>query len=147
MSKSARELIYRIRRDDFRIDYFSGTGAGGQYRNKHQNCVRLTHLESGIVTRGQEQRSREQNLRDAFGKMAKVLVARFLGDQRRARWPSNPEIIRTYHEPDNRVKCHASGSVQEYSAVVGSGDLSRMIEARREFSASGRASITLGAEQ
>jgi peptide chain release factor 1 len=62
-----RELIYQVTRKDFRIDYFSGTGAGGQYRNKHQNCVRLTHNETGIVTTGQEQRSREQNLRDAAG--------------------------------------------------------------------------------
>ena len=36
-----KELLFHAERKDFRIDYFSGTGAGGQYRNKHQNCVRL----------------------------------------------------------------------------------------------------------
>lgn len=126
----SRELIFHADRKDFRIDYFSGTGAGGQYRNKHQNCVRLTHIETDIVTTGQEQRSREQNTRDAFGKMVKLLVARVVGDQRKARWPSNPETIRTYHEPDNRVVDKASGLQQPYDVVVDGRDLSRMIEAR-----------------
>ena len=66
-NETMRGLIYQVTRKDFRVDYFSGTWAGGQYRNKHQNCVRLTHNETGIVTTGQEQRSREQNLRDAAG--------------------------------------------------------------------------------
>lgn len=126
----ARELIFQARRADFRIDYFSGTGAGGQYRNKHQNCVRLTHLATGIMTTGQEQRSREQNQRDAFNKMASLLVARVIGDQRKARWPGNNETIRTYHEPDNRVVDHLSRLQQPYDVVVGDRDLSRMIEAR-----------------
>jgi len=125
-----RELTFQARRSDFRIDYFSGTGAGGQYRNKHQNCVRLIHIDTGIMTTGQEQRSREQNTRDAFTKMATLLVARVLGDQRKARWPGNNETIRTYHEPDNRVVDHLSRLQQPYEIVVGNRDLSRMIEAR-----------------
>ena len=126
-----KTLIYQVTRRDLRIDYFSGTGAGGQYRNKHQNCVRLTHMDTGTVTTGQEQRSREQNLRDAFRKMAKLLVDRFLGDQRKARWPGNNETIRTYHEPDNRVIDRISRMEQPYDDVVGKRDLSQMIEARQ----------------
>ena len=115
----------------FRVDYFSGTGAGGQYRNKHQNCVRLVHLPTGLVTTGQEQRSLEQNRRDAFRKMAKLLVDRYLGEQQRARYPENVETIRTYHEPDNRVVDHASRLQQPYDIVVGKRHLADMIEARR----------------
>jgi protein subunit release factor A len=126
----ARECIFHADRKDFRIDFFSGTGAGGQYRNKHQNCVRITHIETSTVTTGQEQRSREQNLRDAFKKMSTLLVSRALGDQRKRRWPGNPETIRTYHEPDNRVVDHLSREQQPYDIVVGGRDLSRMIEAR-----------------
>lgn len=126
-----RELLFHAERKDFRIDFFSGTGAGGQYRNKHQNCVRMLHISTGIITTGQEQRSREQNLRDAFGKMTKLLVDRIIGDRRKARWPSSSETIRTYHEPDNRVVDHFSRHQQPYDVVVGKRDLSEMIEARR----------------
>jgi protein subunit release factor A len=89
-----------------------------------------THLTTGIVTTGQEERSRAQNTRSAFGKMAKLLVARVIGDQRRARWPANSETIRTYHKPDNRVVDHDSGFRQSYDVVVTDQDLSGMIEAR-----------------
>lgn len=118
-------------RANFRIDYFSGTGAGGQYRNKHQNCVRLVHLPTGLMTTGQEQRSREQNQRDAFRKMARLLVERHLGESQRERYPQNVQTIRTYHEPDNRVVDHASRLQLPYQLVVGKRDLSEMIEARR----------------
>jgi len=60
------ELIHRISKKDFKISYFSGRGAGGQHRNKHQNCVRLQHIESGITKTGQSSRSRIDNLREAF---------------------------------------------------------------------------------
>lgn len=39
-------------KDDFDIDWFSGSGAGGQHRNKHQNCVRLKDKETGITCVG-----------------------------------------------------------------------------------------------
>jgi len=61
-----KELLFSVTKKDFVIKYFSGTGAGGQHRNKHQNCVRLTHKDSGVTTTGQTSRSREQNLRTAF---------------------------------------------------------------------------------
>jgi protein subunit release factor A len=61
-----KELLFSITKKDFSIDYYSGTGAGGQHRNKHQNCVRLKHLDSGVVATGQSSRSRQQNLREAL---------------------------------------------------------------------------------
>jgi protein subunit release factor B len=61
-----KELILSITRKDFDIQYFSGTGAGGQHRNKHQNCVRMTHRESGCLATGQSSRSRQANEREAF---------------------------------------------------------------------------------
>ncbi len=67
----SRELLFSITKKDFRIEYFSGTGKGGQYRNKHQNCVRLHHNESGVLTTGQSHRERTANLREAFNNFVK----------------------------------------------------------------------------
>jgi len=66
-----RQLLFSVTKKDFTITWFSGSGAGGQHRNKHQNCCRITHSESGASATGQEQRSREQNLRTAFLRLAR----------------------------------------------------------------------------
>lgn len=125
-----RELIHQATRKDFRVDWFSGTGAGGQHRNKHQNCVRLVHIPTGLMTTGQEYRDRPANMRAAFKKMAKQLVDHWLGDLRRARFPGSDDVIRTYHAPDNRVLDHATGLQQPFDVVVGKPDLGDMIAAR-----------------
>lgn len=56
-----RELIKSYTKKDFHIDWFSGSGAGGQHRNKHQNCCRITHIETGLRAQGTESRSRATN--------------------------------------------------------------------------------------
>jgi peptide chain release factor 1 len=61
-----KELLFSITKKDFDIQFFSGTGAGGQHRNKHQNCVRLTHRDSGVTKTGQSNRNREANIKEAF---------------------------------------------------------------------------------
>lgn len=66
-----RELLFSITKKDFIIEWFSGKGAGGQHRNKHQNCCRLRHPESGAVTTAQETKSRTGNLRLAFQRIMK----------------------------------------------------------------------------
>ncbi len=62
----AKELLFSVTKKDLEISFFSGTGKGGQNRNKSQACVRLLHRESGATGTGQRERSREQNLREAF---------------------------------------------------------------------------------
>jgi len=64
-----KELLFSVTKKDFTIDYFSGKGAGGQYRNKHQNCVRLKHIESGAMATGQSHRERRANLREALSSL------------------------------------------------------------------------------
>lgn len=64
-----KELLFSITEKDFELSRFSGTGAGGQHRNKHQNCVRLKHIETGVITTGQDDRSFEVNKKNAFNRM------------------------------------------------------------------------------
>jgi len=64
--KEGRELLFSVTKKDFEVTWFSGTGAGGQYRNKHQNCCRIIHKETGAIGTGQSQRDRISNQKEAF---------------------------------------------------------------------------------
>ena len=66
-----KELLFTLRKKDFVITYFSGTGAGGQHRNKHQNCVRIQHLESNSISTASDSKSRIQNFKNAFNRLCK----------------------------------------------------------------------------
>jgi len=61
-----KELLFSVTEKDLVVRYFSGTGAGGQHRNKHQNCVRLSHPDSGAISTGQSSGSRKANRESAF---------------------------------------------------------------------------------
>jgi peptide chain release factor 1 len=62
-----------LRDEDLKIEWFSGTGAGGQHRNKSQNSCRLTHVPTGIVE-ARQTRSREASYRDAREAISKRLI-------------------------------------------------------------------------
>jgi protein subunit release factor B len=66
-----KELLFSITKKDLNITFFSGTGAGGQYRNKHQNCVRIIHSESGAIATGQSSRDRQSNIKEALQGLVK----------------------------------------------------------------------------
>lgn len=123
-----RELHFT--KKDFSIEWFSGTGGGGQHRNKHQNCCRITHLATGLRATGQTARDRPTNQREAFEKLAKRIIAHYqaLDEQKVER---STEVIRTYHAERNEVIDKASGTRLPYKDVVIGGDLSEMIEARK----------------
>lgn len=69
----ARPTQIEISESDLQIVWFSGTGKGGQHRNKHQNSCRVTHLPSGI-TESRQSREKEVNLRDALAAINERLV-------------------------------------------------------------------------
>ena len=112
-----------------KIEWYSGQGAGGQHRNKHQNCCRLTHVETGITANGTGSRSREANKRDARKELQKRVNAHFRIEKERGL--AGTERVRTYHKPDNRVVDHASGERFPYDEVVNGNGIGDCIEARR----------------
>ncbi len=119
-----------LTKKDFKIDWFSGTGKGGQHRNKHQNCCRITHIATGLKAQGTEARERTTNQRNAFNRLAKLLVAHFCSDSPETRFKTS-EVIRNYHGARNEVYDKASGLRRTYKAVVIDGDIAEMIDARR----------------
>jgi len=69
MSRNKKDLLFSLTKKDFEISYFSGHGPGGQNRNKHMNCVRLKHPDSGATATGQDEKSKEQNLKNALNRL------------------------------------------------------------------------------
>ena len=117
-----------ITEDQFRYEWYSGTGKGGQHRNKHQNCCRCIHEPTGITAAGTSSRSREDNRRSAYSVCRARVENHFHQDKER--WLAGSERIRTYHEPDNRVVDHASGLVDTYTNVVVKCNPETVIDAR-----------------
>lgn len=117
-----------LTKKDFKLEWFSGSGAGGQHRNKHQNCCRITHIETGLTCQGTESRSRVTNQRVAFENLAKLLIARAY--KPKVRIEDTPHI-RTYHQPRNMVHDKASGKSMPYKDLRRGGGLGQMIRARR----------------
>lgn len=119
-----------LTKKDFKLEWFSGQGAGGQHRNKHQNCCRIIHIETGLKTQGTESRERVTNQRAAFSRLAKLIVSYYSVDEKTRRRFSAP--IRNYHGVRNEVHDKASGLKQEYKLVVEKPFIDDMVEARRK---------------
>ena len=118
----------KITEDQFRFEWFSGTGKGGQHRNKHQNCCRCIHEPTGISANGTASRSRDENRRSALAVCRARVISNFHQDT--PRYQAGSERIRTYHEPDNRVTDHASGLTDSWTNVIIKGNIDSMIMAR-----------------
>lgn len=106
-----------IREQDLDIEWYSGTGAGGQYRNKHQNSCRIRHRPTGIQATAQC-RSRENSLAEAKAALSARVQAAVQGqhdqDQARDRRQQvgsgqRGDKIRTYRFQDDRVQDHVTG--------------------------------------
>lgn len=67
-----KKLLFSVTKRDLRIEYFSGSGAGGQNRNKKMKCCRIFHPESGAMAIGTESKSQEQNRKQAFRRLAEI---------------------------------------------------------------------------
>lgn len=65
-----REKLVSVTAKDCRWDYFKGSGAGGQKRNKTSSAVRCTHIGSGAVGQSSDTRSQLKNKQLAFKRMA-----------------------------------------------------------------------------
>lgn len=118
-----------LTKKDFKLEWFSGQGSGGQHRNKHQNCCRIIHIESGLTANGTASKSRVTNQREAFAELSRKVLLYYNTEVAERRDTS--EVIRNYHAVRNEVHDKASGLKQTYKRVVLDGDISDMVEARK----------------
>jgi peptide chain release factor 1 len=111
---------------DLKIEWYSGTGAGGQHRNKHQNSCRITHIPTGIVATAQT-RSRQNSLDQAkstifleVDKLVKDLYNSNIASDRKTQVGSGMrgDKIRTYRFQDDRVLDHLTGKAASTKKVL-----------------------------
>ncbi len=105
----------KIRPEELKIDFYRASGPGGQYVNKRETAVRITHLPTGFVVTSQTERNQLQNKENAMAILeAKLLEKKEieeserLGNKRRSQIgrAKRAEKIRTYNFPQDRVTDH-----------------------------------------
>ena len=114
-----------LTKNDFKLEWFSGRGAGGQHRNKHQNCCRITHIETGLMASGQSSRSRVENQRYAFKALAQKLIAYYGVGQPESERVHTDAVVRTYHFERNDA---SDGVVHSDVQSVMDGDIDVFIQ-------------------
>lgn len=108
---------------DLEIERITGSGPGGQHRNKTASCIRLTHKPTGIQVTI-DGRNQHANLRKAKKLMVQRLAeakdsarAKDRKARRDAAIKDSP-VIRTYDYKRKVVKDHRSGKVAPLKDVL-----------------------------
>jgi protein subunit release factor B len=68
--------MIEIRESDIQIEFFRGSGPGGQHRNVTETGVRIRHLPTGIVVQASENRSQSRNREVALERLREALERR-----------------------------------------------------------------------
>ncbi len=121
---------------DLRIDTYRASGAGGQYVNKTESAIRITHIPTGIVVTCQTERSQLQNkerammvLRARLYELNKKNQEEKISKERKSQIGTGErsEKIRTYNFPQNRVTDHRINlTIYNLQAVL-DGELDQII--------------------
>jgi len=118
--------VVSFNQHDCDIDWFSGTGAGGQHRNKHQNSCRITHRPTGITAVAQC-RSRTNSLAEAMcniqqrlDSIAQSKYNKTVADDRKIQVGTGMrgDKIRTYRFQDDRVHDHITDKTASLKKVM-----------------------------
>lgn len=125
-----------IKPEDLKIDTFRASGAGGQYVNRTDSAVRITHLPTGIVVTCQNERSQHMNRATAMRVLKSRLydlalqerqneLASVVGDKKESTWGSQ---IRSYVlHPYTLVKDHRTNYEKGNIQAVLDGDIESFI--------------------
>jgi peptide chain release factor 2 len=130
------DVEVEVRPEDLKVDTYRASGAGGQYVNKTDSAVRITHLPTGIVVACQNERSQHMNrqvamqvLRSRLFEMAvrerQQELQAIQGEKKEISWGSQ---IRSYVlQPYTLVKDYRTGHETGNVQAVLDGDIDDFI--------------------
>ena len=133
----AEEIDVKIDQNDLRIDVYRASGHGGQYINKTDSAVRITHLPTNTVVTCQDEKSQLKNKEKAmrvlrsrlYEKMQSEADAAYAGERRaQVGTGDRSERIRTYNFNEGRVSDHRIGkTIYSIDAFV-DGDMDEILD-------------------
>jgi peptide chain release factor 2 len=131
-----QDTAIEIKPEDLKIDTYRSGGAGGQYVNKTESAIRITHIPTGIVVQCQNERSQIQNRETAMKMLISKLVElkerenqqkieSLKGEIKKIEWGSQ---IRSYvFCPYTLVKDHRTGYEDPDVQAVMDGEIDEFI--------------------
>lgn len=123
---SAVEKKFNLDQRDVEIEWFSGTGKGGQNRNKVQNSCRLTHIPTGIQASAQT-RDRTNSYKLALETLESRVIEQLKTESNKKKSLEKKtqvgsgmrgDKIRTYRFQDDIVCDHRSGKKSSATKIL-----------------------------
>ncbi len=137
----AKKGKIKIKPDEIRVDTFRSSGPGGQYVNKRDSAVRITHLPTGIMVASQNERSQAQNKETALSILHSKLLQKEIEEQEKEMRKERKsqvgeamrsEKIRTYNFLQDRVTDHRIEKSWHNLEEILAGNLFKIIDALKK---------------
>lgn len=117
----------KINMNDFKIITTTGSGPGGQHKNRVQTAVVITHIPTGLQEKCEDTRSQHRNKELAMERLLKRInelkeneIHEKQNDSRKEQITG--KAVRTYNYPRNQVIDHRTGKKANLDKVM-KGDL------------------------
>jgi len=136
-----KETQIKILPSDLKMEFYKASSAGGQYVNKRQTAVRITHLPTGLAITSQTSRNLEENKKAALNILrAKLYEREMLAQEEKIKeerrdqigWAKRAEKIRTYNFPQDRITDHRVKKSWHNLEKILDGNLDSIIEKLQE---------------
>ncbi len=133
-----QKATIKIKPDELKIDTYRASGPGGQYVNRRESAIRITHLPTGLVVTSQTERSQLQNKENAMAileaklqELKEIEQLEKMGEKRKAqiKRAQRADKIRTYNFPQDRVTDHRIRKSFHHIESIMDGNLEPIIEA------------------